>query len=180
MSNNLYTIAKNRKYLTQAACNQAMQALVTSHLDYANSLLVNLPQSTIQPLQLIQNMAAKITLGMRKYDSSAEALKTLHWLPIEQRAKFKTCVMVYKCIHKEAPEYLQELIKSNREVKDRNLRNIDNLAIPKTNGTKFADRAFMVAGPKLYNSLPKTVKEAENVNIFKSRLKTHLCRQVFD
>ena len=50
-----------------------MVSLVLSHLDYANSLLGNLKIS-IRKMQLVQNIAARITLGKRKYDSATSCL----------------------------------------------------------------------------------------------------------
>ena len=34
-------------------------------------------------------------------------LRYLHWLPIRQRITFKIAVLVYKCQHGMAPQYLQ-------------------------------------------------------------------------
>jgi len=33
-------------------------------------------------------------------------LRNLHWLQIRHRIKFKTAVLVYKCLHGMAPPYL--------------------------------------------------------------------------
>ena len=156
-----------------------MQSWVTSHLDYSNGILVNLRDNALKPLQRIQNMAAKITLGMRKYDSSTEALRTLHWLPIKQRIKFKICLMVEKCIRNEAPEYLQNLIKVRSNNTNMALRNDDDLEIPRTTGSHHGERAFSVAGPKLYNSLPDVCKNTETIISFKKKLKTHFFREAF-
>jgi len=39
--------------------------------------------------------------------------------------------------------------------------------------TKFGDRAFSVAGPVIWNSIPAAVREADTVSSFKRKLKTH-------
>jgi hypothetical protein len=38
----------------------------------------------------------------------------------------------------------------------------------------FGNRAFMACAPRLWNVLPSFIKEAESLDIFKSRLKTYL------
>ena len=61
-----------------------MRQLITSifsRLDYCNALLINLPFSTIAPLQRMQNIAARLLLGLPQHDHMRPALKELHWLP---------------------------------------------------------------------------------------------------
>ena len=55
-----------------------MYSNVLSHLDYGNSILVNLPKATLKPLQSMQNYAAKIICKRQKYDSSTWCLYKLH------------------------------------------------------------------------------------------------------
>ena len=108
---NIYRIRAARKNLTSSACNKLMVALVLSHLDYANSLLGNLPKSSINKMQLVQNIAARITLEMGKCESATRCLEKLHWLPIQHRVDFKIISLVHKCLHGQAPPYLQRLIQ---------------------------------------------------------------------
>ena len=74
---NVYRVRAAMKNLTRSACNKLMVALVLSHLDYANSLLGNLPKSSINKMQLVQNIAARITLGKGKYESATRCLEKL-------------------------------------------------------------------------------------------------------
>ena len=53
-------IKKIRNYLNEDETKMLICSNVLSHLDYGNSILVNLPKSTLKPLQSIQNYAAKI------------------------------------------------------------------------------------------------------------------------
>ena len=36
----------------------------------------------------------------------------LHWLPVQERIVFNLCVIIFKCRHQTAPQYLQELCVS--------------------------------------------------------------------
>ena len=177
---NLYRIIKVRNMLTLDSCKVLVQALVISHLDYANGLFIGLPQKAFDQLQRIQNMAAKVTLRRSKYDSSTDALKTLHWLPIKQRVEFKILTIVFKCVHKQGPIYLSELI--NPKTSSYNIRTLsdDNyLFVPRTKCVTFGDRAFSVAGPQLWNKLPPHIRSLTDINIFRKRLKTYLFDKAF-
>ena len=57
---NIKKINKIRKFLTGEETKMLMSSNVLSHLDYGNSILVNLPKSTTKSLQSIQNYAAKV------------------------------------------------------------------------------------------------------------------------
>ncbi len=56
----LYNIKKIRPFFSEHATQLLVQALVLSRLDYCNALLAGLPASSIKPLQLIQNAAARL------------------------------------------------------------------------------------------------------------------------
>ena len=67
----------------------AVNALISSRLDFGNALLYNLPQTKLAKIQRLQNAAARIVTLTRKYTHITPILKSLHWLPVEQRIKLK-------------------------------------------------------------------------------------------
>ena len=179
-SYNLYRIRKIRQYLTVDSCEITVQALVISHLDYANSLFINLPKKSIQLLQRVQNMAAKLILDRCKFDSSKESLKELHWLPIEFRIKFKILVILFQCIYLWAPSYLKNLIKiKSYSYSLREEMTSVILNVPKNKCVTFGDRAFSIAGPKEWNSLPMYLRKITKIEKFKKELKTYLFKKAF-
>ena len=46
--------------------------------------------------------------------------------------------------------------------------------------TKFGERAFSVAGPSVWNSLPADIRHITDISIFKRHLKTHLFNLYFN
>ena len=44
---------------------------------------------------------------------------------------------------------------------------------------KYGDRSFTCAAPKLWNALPFEVRDSKSLDIFKSKLKTHLFHLAF-
>lgn len=161
-------------------CRTIVQALVISKLDYANGLLYGINKDLLNKLQLVQNMAAKLCLNRRKYDSSTDALMTLHWLPIRFRIKYKIVLIVFKCMHDMAPDYLKTMFEFSHN-DNRGLRSNDKLLlrVPKTRCVTFGDRALSAIGPKLWNELPYSMRILDNVDKFKNDLKTFYFRQAF-
>ena len=171
----LYCIRKIRPFLTIETCKSLVVSLVISKLDYANSLYICLPESTIQPLQKIQNMAAKLCLNRKKFDSNTECFCILHWLPIKARVEFKVCVMIFKCLHSTAPGYLTELFQFKQYPRfTRQSLDSSKLDFKPTNRKTYGDRSIAVAGPVIWNKLPSHIRDCEDEKIFKKLLKTNL------
>ncbi|KAI4900229.1 hypothetical protein NFI96_026022, partial [Prochilodus magdalenae] len=86
----LYTIRRIRPFLSQEATQLLVLSLVISRLDYCNSLLDGLPLRAIRPLQLVQNAAARLIFNLPKFTHVTPLLRSLHWLPVVARIRFKT------------------------------------------------------------------------------------------
>ena len=55
----------------------------------------------------------------------------------------------------------------------------NRLCVPFTKNKTFADRAFNVYGPKLWNDLSLNIRQLKSYHAFKSSLKTHLFKKAF-
>ena len=84
------------QYLTEDTTKALVNSCIQSRLDYCNYLLAGYPQTVIKPLQQVQNSAAKLILKSRKVEHAKRLLKQLHWLPIEQRIKYKVAFLAVK------------------------------------------------------------------------------------
>ena len=174
---NIKKIKCVRHHLNREACEIIVNGLVLSHLDYCNAILCGLPDVSINKMQRVQNIAAKLILKRHWSESSKLVIHELHWLSIRYRIVFKVLCIVHKCIFGNAPMYLKNLLTRNPG-SGRTLRsstNSDNLLIiPRTVRKTFADRSFSVFGPRNWNSLPNDLRLIENYQLFKKKLKTHL------
>ena len=106
----LKRIGSIRSLLPDAAAAQLVHSLVTARLDYCNSLLYNLPDSQLNRLQRVQNIAARIVSKCPKFCHMTPILQDLHWLPVKARIIFKILLLTYRSLHGTAPEYLSELV----------------------------------------------------------------------
>ncbi|KAI4875881.1 hypothetical protein NFI96_009458 [Prochilodus magdalenae] len=103
----LYNIRRIRPFLSQEATQLLVQSLVISRLDYCNSLLAGLPLRAIRPLQLVQNAAARLIFNLPKFTHITSLLRSLHWLPVVARIRFKTLMLAYKAKNGPAPTLWQ-------------------------------------------------------------------------
>ena len=115
---------------------------------------------------MIQNRACRVIFGLKKRDSVASHLKSLHWLKIPERIEFKILLLVFKGLNGLAPMYISELLQQNNT----SGRHSQNLLIP----SNLPARCFSYAGPKLWHGLPNELKELQNIDLFKKKLKTFL------
>ena len=99
-----------RQYLTPEVAVLAANALVSSCLDYCNSLFRGLSCFNQHKLQSIQNTLARIVTNHRKCAHVTPILKQLHWLPVKYRCIFKTATLVYKFLHIGSPSYFEPFL----------------------------------------------------------------------
>ena len=72
------------RFLTEDAAKILVTSYILSRLDYCNCLLMGTPNSVIQPLQKIQNFAARLVLLAPCHHHSTPLLEKLLWLPISE------------------------------------------------------------------------------------------------
>ena len=141
--------------------------------DHGNAVLTGLPVYLSRRLQSVLNAAARLIFGLRRSDHVSDALISLHWLRIPQRIKFKVAVLTYKVLHGCTPSYLGPFVLLADLPSRRALRsaNTSRLIEPQSNRSTVGDRAFLVAGPQVWNSLPPKVTSAPSLDTFRRRLR---------
>ena len=85
--------------LTRGHTEMLVHPVISSRMDYCNSLFFNMCKDNLMKLQKVQNSAARLITGKRKRDSVTSTLRELHWLPVESRILFKILLLVYKSIN---------------------------------------------------------------------------------
>ena len=156
-----------------------VHAFITSHVDYCNSLLYGLPNYQLNKLQRVLNASARLVCNAPRFCHISPLLRGLHWLPVKARIEFKILLITFKAIHGLAPKYLCDLLTFKSSLY--NLRSSDSvlLSMPAARSKTLGDRAFMVAAPRLWNSLPKELRAITNVNSFKAHIKTYLFKTLY-
>ncbi len=81
-----------------------------SRLHNCSAFLAGLPSSSIKPLQLNKNVAARIVFNKPKRVHVTPLFISLFWLPIAARIKLKELIFAYKTTTGSAPLYLNSLL----------------------------------------------------------------------
>ena len=111
-------------------------ALVSSRLDYANSIMYGMSKSLTAKLQRQQNMLARVILRTNRLSSAGPLLNELHWLPVASRIQFKIATLTHKILSTCTPSYLSSLLshyKSTRQLRSSS----SNLLVQPPFKTKF-------------------------------------------
>ena len=61
-------------------------------------------------LQRLQNKYIRLIFGVNRYHSVSFYRDDLKWQQIEERIKYQCCVLVYKILNGQAPNYLNRLL----------------------------------------------------------------------
>ena len=99
-----------RKFLSLKTTEILAHAFVSFKLDYCNSLLYDVPKYILKKLQSVEIAAARLITCSRKYDHITPVLLDLHWLPINERIKFKILLLTFKALRQQVPTYIQDLV----------------------------------------------------------------------
>ena len=96
--------------LTEDAAKQVVTSCVLSRLDYRNSLHMGTPSSVIQPMQKVQNTAARLIIRAARHKNCTPLLQQLHWLLISERIQYNTACVCYNAVTRSVPSCLSQLL----------------------------------------------------------------------
>ena len=146
--------------------HQALLGLLAN----ANAVVTNLLK-----LQAVQNFAARIICGSRKFDHVAPLLKELHRLPVTSQLYLRDAVLAFQCMTGSAPTYLSSKFLTRGEVSARRTRSSQLLHIP-LHKTKSGQRTFfyIYRTVSLWNSLDNSLKLCNSSRNFKRKLRVKL------
>lgn len=169
----LYFLHKNKDHFDKESRKIVVEALVNSIVSYCSTIWNGSSWSNLQKIQKIQNFASKVAVGRgRRYDHATPYINELKWLKIENKKDYDICLFVHRVLQELIPSRILPL-ETVEQVRSRQTRQGSNLLVRRRR-TMIADRATSVRGPRLWNALPRDIRECEILSIFKGKLKSHL------
>ena len=140
-------IRRIRKHLTLNSATALANALVSSRLDYCNSLLYSVPKYYLQKLQRIQNSLSRVVTLSPRFCHTTPLLHQLHWLPVRSCIRFKISLLTYKAIHLQQPPSLAKYLQVC--TLDKDLKSQPGLSLHYTSGRAgYGRRTFRFFCPR--------------------------------
>ena len=102
-----------RKFLSVENAAMLANSMISSQIDYCNSLLYGVNKYNVTKLQNIKNALCRIVCRLEKTSHVTFYLQKLHWLPISYHILFKYNLITFKAIRFSQPTYLSSLIKTS-------------------------------------------------------------------
>jgi hypothetical protein len=167
-----------RPLLNREVANTVACSIVSSRLDYCNSLLYGTTEKNIAKLQRVQNALARVVTQSVRRDHIRPVLKDLHWLPVAERVQYKVALITKKILSNRQPQYLADIVTEYKPSRELRSASQQKLAGRRTNKA-IGERAFSCASTTVWNRLPQDIRAVPNILNFKSKLKTHLFKIAF-
>ena len=158
-------------YATTIVLMKFYQGYILPLIDSRSISLLGTSSANIGRIFKLQKRAACIILRADLSTPFSAMFTELCWQPAHKRLKDNKAVFIYKALNGLMPEYITSLVRPVAETHDRHLRLSVNgtLAVPRSHISLY-DRSFLVSAPRLWNSLPVSVRHSTSLNVLKTVL----------
>ena len=178
LNGKLKFLYRKNRFLSPPLRRLLCNAIIQPHFDYAcTAWYPNLNQNIKKKLQTFQNKCIRfcLQLGNRSHIGVNE-FNAINWLNVTDR--FDQCVSasVFKYFNNDSPVYMAEIYKpvTRNSIGTRN--SFLKLNKP-SRKTKQGQNCLSYIGPSIWNRLPDGIKDSNNVNNFKHKVKTHFLKE---
>ena len=143
---------------------------ILPHLDFCNSIWENCSNELLDKIIKFQKRAARLILDKDLSVPSSEIFQQLRWMRFDERVIYKKCILMYKSLHNLAPSYMSNKFTYSYDIHNLDLRSTTNqiLHMPKPK-LEIYRKSLSYSGPKLWNALPESVRNAPTLGSFKQR-----------
>ena len=159
--------------LDRASLEKIYKAYIRSKLEYASIVWDSCTKHLSDLLEAVQYRAAKIISGAISRTSHNAVYKELNWLTLEERRERQRLRVLYKCIHGQAPAYLQNVTYPQREGNPRYVLRNQKLPNYRSRTSTFHN-SFIPKTVRDWNSLPNETKSAGTLEAFTNNLDSDL------
>ena len=162
-------LARTTSVLPLKSRKTLYDALVTPHFSYCDVVWGGANNTVSKDLQRTGNFAAKAMLGLKKRDSTSEALKRLNMMPLEKKRDVHLGVITHKLLQGKGPK---ELVTACQSSATRQHRHFTRHAARRDmasiqHRTTKSECSFAQRSVKCWNSIPLALRNIDNTSNFK-------------
>ena len=166
----LFLLGRIKNFIDLPTRKLFFNAYILPHLDYCCTIWGNCSNELLHRIIKFQKRAARMILDKDLSSPSAELFRQLGWLTFDERVRYRKGIIMYKALHNLAPTYLSNKFTYTHNIHSLDLRSATNqtLYVPKPNLEMYR-KSLSYSGPKLWNTLPESVRNAPSLGSFKQR-----------
>ncbi|KAI8486717.1 hypothetical protein Bbelb_354650 [Branchiostoma belcheri] len=134
-------------------------------MEYASILHSNIGTTASTTLEQVQYHAGRLVSGAMARTPRVKLLEELEWDSLATRRDYNRLLLMYRLVSGADPDYQRQL--------QLRLRNDTHLHVPFYRTTVYKN-SFVPYTTRLWNSLPRDVREAATYNQFRLKCKAHM------
>ena len=168
-SYHLFRIRKIRKSITVSLTKTLVNSLVLSRIDYCSSVLLNLPLSSISPLNRVISSSIRTTYNLRIRDhSSTSSYQHLPpWFTFNKRLAYRILSIFHSSIYSSNfPSYISTSLVQSTSLSSLRNHAYHLLSTPILRPSKIITRVLSYIGPKIWNLLPPYIRSIKSHKTF--------------
>jgi len=175
LSSKIWVLSRLRNILPHESLVQLYNGYIQPKIDYAITVWGYTSEQNLCKIQRMQSRAVRAIYNNYDYVNvrGIELISRMNCMNVKQRRDYFMALLVFKCIHGLAPDYLCNEIVMAIEVSHRLNRNSNsNVYVPFVD-LEICKNSFTYQGPVVWNMLPTVIKECTNIDDFKRMAKVY-------
>ena len=170
-SRQINALKRVSKFSTQDSRKSIYRSFIAANFNYRPISWIFCGKKNTTKLEKLQERALR--LQPPKTATYDDLLKRGNFLSLKAFRTRCLAVEVYKCVHGLNPTYLNDLF--NEPLANYNFRDKCRRHQPQFHTYTYGFRSFKYSGSKLWNSLPRAIKNTNDINEFKKNI-TEWCQ----
>ena len=173
VSRNIGIISRLKQVLPLPVLRMLYSTLILPYLYYGILAWGNAAQIRIDKILLLQKKVMRLICNTSYRSHTNVLFRENRILKINDLYRFQLGQFMYNIHKNSTPNVFKNMFLKNNTIHNYSTRQANDFHLPKSR-TNFANRNFMFTGPKLWNSLDNSLREACSLNTFRYRFKMRL------
>ena len=170
LTSKISLLCKIKQYLPLETRKLYYNAYILPVVDYCLTVWGSASKYQLDRILRLQKRAARIILDMPPDAPSMPLFEKLGWLNVHERLEYNRAIVLYKSTHDLTPSYICDLFEFHSS-QNYNVRSVsNNNMLIKRHNSKIFEKSLQYVGPRLWNSLPVTIRNSPSLPSFKTAI----------